>query len=106
MALTPSPRLVLPVSMVLLLLVLVKRNCLISVLQRYHITITTVSKNILFPTVLYQSSLFQCFLTQTGVKEERPGCCRMLGVVCFHGERSDWWLVQTAVLQQAEMGPV
>lgn len=77
-----------------------------SVLQRHRITITTVSKNILLPTVSYQSSLFQCFLTQTGVKEGRPRCCRLLGLVCYHGERSDRWLVKTAVLQQAEMGLV
>lgn len=99
MSLTPSQCLVLPVLVVLLLLVLVKRNCLISVLQRYYISITTLSKNTLFPTVLYQWNLFHSFLNQTGVSR----CCRMLGLVCFHGEKSDWWLFQIAVLQQAEM---
>lgn len=46
-----------------------------------------------FPSV----NLFSCFVTQTGVKEETQaedaGCWAW----------SDWWLVNTAVLQQAEI---
>lgn len=39
-----------PGSLVLLLLVLVKRDGLVSVLQRYHVVLTTVFENTLFPT--------------------------------------------------------